>query len=376
MFRAGLISLLSGLAISQADAQNTPDTFLYAQANAEYYILSRLDTHAIVLLGEAHFVRQDEILIRDVIEAASPDQLAVFASELWPAHEQELIDRIVSAPEWDRAAAIGILRRQGWPFEDYLALMETVWRINRDRTDDRQIRFIGLGVPGNWREAFAETGQTYDGFMADRLLAIQAETDGPILAQMGYHHAFTRYYMPDGFTDTGRVARFADRTGNRLYRELGQRVFMISLHASWNCFDGRRDWRCLPIGGAVDCAARSLDRSVGFDTNASPFANLPVTGYFYTPGQRGLEFGDMSDGYVWHTPLAGYQSVSLIPAADYVPDDDALSEARTANPFGEGFPSSEAFETIWRAEAEEMADYLDWRRWPEDERSWASRCGD
>ncbi len=336
--------------------------------------MAKLDTHRVVLLGEAHWVRHDAQLVASLVPRLA-DRNVVLAMETVPASEQAAVDRLLSAPVWDAAAAMRVMRAAAWPWREYLEILRAAWEANRKSPG--ALRLVALGPGDDWRETLLKSkGMTYDQFMADLVLA-ETSKRRRVLVYCGIHHAFTRYQQPELDVE-GRATKFMDRTGNILRRNLGQRVFLITLHRPvWR---GKEPWTYgLPQGGAIDCLAAGngapvgpvgplrdpFGIPVGFDVAGTPIGDsLVEKDVYYAHGYAALRFGEMTDGYVWTRPIEDYKDVSLIPLAEFAPDEAALLEVASHNPFaGEKGLDAGKLRELWDAEARRRADVLASRRW-------------
>ncbi len=336
------------------------------------YVAGVLAEHPIVVLGEGHWIRHDVELVAGLVRQHGGTGFEVLASEFYPAAQQQRVDSLIGAAEWDRALGISILRQAAWPYEEYLDILKAAWEVNRA---GRTLRVVAASPGEDWRETILPRGETYDAFMARRILEAAPEESADsvrVVAHMGFHHAFTRYYQPDSWRGD-RVLRFMDRTGNLLWRARGERVFMIALHPPFLCREGDRLRLCTPVAGAIDCAASAAGRPIGFDLAGSPFADTPVRAHYAT-GHRGLVLADLADGWIWQRSPDRYQSVRLIPFDDYVPGPAELAEALARNPFDdEGQFDREGLRELWEKAERDMSDYPAWHRWS-DAGTWREKC--
>lgn len=323
------------------------------------YVLAKVRDHRAVLLGEAHWVRHDAQLLIELVprlREAGVDSLAV---EVLPASTQDSLDRIVTADAWDRAAALAVLRQAAWPYAEYLDILRAVWEHNRGKPPGQRLRLVAMGPGDDWRERLPQ-GVSYEAFMAGIVLDLLREPGSRVLSYAGLHHAFTRYHQPELPREGERVERFFERTGNILWRELGEEVFSISLSSPWRCRDREgKGWTyCPPLDGAVDCAAAAVGHPLGFDVAGSPFAELRIPpSYYYGRGYPDLRFVDFVDGFVWHRPVEEYRGVTLIPLAELAPDPASLAEVLAHNPFSdeEGLGRDD-LERLWQDEAKRLLD--------------------
>lgn len=351
--------LASFLPLSAEGQAGEAVQFLKAQGQPPVeYVLSKIRGHRAVLLGETHWIRHDVQLVIDLVPRLQSAGADAVGMEMLPASSQPAIDRIVAAGTWDAAAAMSVLRVGAWPYREYLEIIHAVWKHNREQPADRKkLKLIALGPGTDWRERLLPRGETYDQFMARLVLDFLKEPGRRILVYAGIHHAFTRYHQPELPRDQ-RVERFMDRMGNILWREIGEEVFFVLLEAPWQCRtqEGNGWTRCLPVRGAVDCAAAALDHPAGFDIAGSPFADLRITpDFLYGLGYPSLRLVDFADGYVWTRPIEEYQGVGVIPLSEFAPDEPSLEEVARNNPFSDEKGLKRAdLQALWDGESERL----------------------
>lgn len=327
------------------------------------YILEKVKDHRVVLLGEAHWIRHDPVLVASLVPRLPDAGATALAVEMFRTTDQTLLDRVVTAPEWDESAAMAVMRTAEWPYREYLDIIRAVWQTNHS---GKKLRLLALGPGSNWRETLLPKGENYDTFMAGIVTQqLASDPKAHILMYAGLNHVFTRYYQPE-LPRATRVEAFMDRAGNILWRKFGQEVFTVVLHHPWRCYQNGKLARCLPADGQIDCAAANLAHGIGFDIAKSPFAHSSLTGFEYALGYPDLRFGDVADGYVWREPLSDYKSVTLIPVADFAPDQPSLDFVSAHSPFSDEKSSTRPeLEKQWAEQAE-------WLRDTQQTRGWAS----
>jgi hypothetical protein len=330
------------------------------------YVLAKTKRYPIVLLGEAHWIRHDALLVAELVPRLAEGRI-VLAMETLRASDQAVIDRLLAAPTWNEAEGMRLMRSAAWPYREYLDILVAAWTANKKTPGS--IKVVGLAPDPDWRAK----GISYDAFMAERI-ADEVASGRRVLVYCGNHHAFTRYEQPE-LDLRGRATAFMDRAGNILRRRFGERVFLITLHHPVWC--GKEPWSyCLPLDGAIDCAAAAAGRAIGFDIEGSAFSRYLVDpGVYYAHGYGSLSFGEMSDGYIWTKPIEQYELVGLIPLAALAPDAAALRDIAGNNPFSdEKGLSRERIRALWAQEATARADPLAYRKWL-TLKGWREGCG-
>jgi hypothetical protein len=329
------------------------------------YVLQTVDRHPVVLLGEAHWTRHDARFVRSLVRPLAERGVGL-AAEFWPASEQEQLDRLLAASEWDAALAMRLMRVAAWPYREYLDILHESWRVSRERPGS--MRVLGLAPDADWRERKI----SYDGFMADRV-STEVAAGRHVLVYCGIHHAFTRYHQPE-LDLAGQARSFMDRAGNILRRRFGERVFLVTLHRPVWC--GKEPWSyCLPLDGAIDCVAAGDSGPVGFDVATSSFADRVIDpSVYYAHGYPRLRLDELTDGIVWLGPIEFYELVELIPLDEYAPDETALAEVVRNNPFSsEPGMTREQLAALWSEEQARRADPLEARGFGHL-RGWRGAC--
>lgn len=352
------VLLLLGAGLAQAG----PRRFLAAAQSPEEYVLAKARQHRIVLLGESHWTAHDAELVTRLVPRLPEAGVGALGIEMLRARDQERIDALLAAPEWDERAAMAAMRTARWPYREYLEILHAAWRVNRAGT---KFRVLALGPEEDWRKTLIPRGENYETHMADVAARYLAAPGSRVLLYMGLNHAFTRYYQPefprrakDGTLE--RVDAFMDRTGNILWRRFGEEAFTIALHHPWRCVEGGKLVRCLPL--TVDCDA---SHAAGFDVAGSPYEHAPIPPRFeYGLGHPALRLVDVVDGYIWSRPLDQYRAVELIPLAEFAPDQEALAYVGDNSPFTDEKAQTPAqLEQQWREQQAWLLNARQTRGW-------------
>jgi hypothetical protein len=333
-------------------------------APPEDYVVSKLAEHRVVIVGEPHWLKQDVQLVTAIVPRLRAAGVYVLGYEFLRGSDQAAIDQLVNAETWNEGAALALFRRSSWPYREYVDVVKAVWQTNRGASAETRLRLVALGPDPDFREKKID----YEQFGAQKLIDVIGDRGGTAraLVYCGFHHGFTRFVQPWLPEGDGKPVAFFDRMGNILRRKLGDTVFLVAMHHPWRCrVDGK--WTsCLPLDGALDCAMKEPG---GFDVATSPFAEARLDAKFwYALGTPLMRFVDLTDGYVRLRPLEKFETVTLIPLAEFAPDDAALEEVRQNNPF-----SSENLEEGWAKRAAWLSEPLASRDWAHL-REWRSRC--
>ena len=158
------------------------------------YVITRLATSSVLLLGEAHWIRQDVQLLAEVIRGMPSRNLHAVAVEWIPASEQASLDTLIAGARWDRARAIRSLRAAAWPYEEYVEVLHSAWLANH-QAGGGGMRFFALGPGEDWRSRLLPLGRNYESYMADAIMSLLKTGHKPLLVALGMHHSFTRHYL-------------------------------------------------------------------------------------------------------------------------------------------------------------------------------------
>lgn len=357
-----LVVLLLTASAAHADVSATMTDYLQQQSQSPAdYVLSKARSHKVTIIGEAHWLKQDVSFVAALIPALHDNEVDL-AVEVFPASQQGDIDQLIASPKWSSAAANAVMRAANWPYHEYRDLLRAAWLANRN--SNKRINILALGPPNDWRTSLLPEGDTYDSFMADRVVQHLAKTGRSIVVYTGMHHAFTRYYQAE-LSLAGTATAYMDRMGNILFRRFGEQVFLIALHRPVWCGSPAEPSYCLPFAGRIDCAASKIGRPVGFDVVDSPLSELPFerTDY-YTYGHKALRFVDYTDGYVWLGGVDSFRPVRVIELEEFAPDATSLHELMKTNPFtDEENITRDRLRDIWMEQAETQQEFLARRKW-------------
>jgi len=293
----------------------------------EDYVISKFETHDIVLIGEHHFIKHDVEFIQGLIPILYENGIMNLGIEFGCYELQEQADSLLTAEAYDEDLARWLVFQWGsyWPNVEYLDLYRKAWEVNHSLPADApKFRIVGLDYRARW-DLFTENMPVRrwqrilskgprDKHMADVITREFINQGRKALIYAGQHHSFTRYHEPEYDFKRNRVIRLErNRMGNRIYRKIRNKVFNICLHYPWTTIKGPKKYD-YPVDGAVDSIMREFtEKRFGFDIIDSPFGALSDSDALYSAGRRNFTFRDFCDGYIFLKPFAEYEGCSVDP---------------------------------------------------------------
>lgn len=318
--------LLLALALSgarPAGAQDAADARARAwlathRESPEDYVVRQFDHARIVLLGEDHGVREHVLFVQRLIPRLQRAGVTTLGLEFGAAEDQPALDALVSAVDYDEAAARRILfgYDTAWAYVEYLDLYRAAWAFNRSRPRGTPpFRILNLSYRYDWRAAGAVMTPVraraifaqgpVDRFRADRIKAEILDPQRKLLALVGTVHATTRYAQREYDYNAPDFEREDRRhLGNLLLAMAPGRVRSILFHQPFaSAADGGAKLQ-QPANGAIERLMHATgDVPAGFDLDSTPLGALPDRSY-YGSGEPGFTLGRIADGYVYLAPLA------------------------------------------------------------------------
>lgn len=294
------------------------------------YVLSKFADHDIVILGEFYRVRHDVMLVQDVIRRLPEVGVRVVGLEYLGRAQQDSIDALLQGREFDEDLARRLFWDQWpwWGYLEYVEILRVAWETNQDLPRRRRIRVLGLAGQMDWshvwnardRQDPVVMSRVFSDGDLDKVMAetVQEEIISKrqkALVYTGINHAFTRFRQPVYNAETGEVRHISARMGNRIYNEIGDRVFMIFLHSPWPPVTGFGDPVTYAADGVIDAlmAKRPPEsRAVGFDLTDSPFGELPAETSYWSHAADTFQIDMFSDGWIYQKPLWEYEGVTVI----------------------------------------------------------------
>lgn len=343
-----MTEILSALAVRDCAFSSASRSWLLSHYRTpEAYVVGKFDDHDVVLLGEFHRIRHDVELVQRLIPLLYAHGVRALGTEFARRVDQPLVDSLLTAPEWDEALARSIQLRQfvAWGFREYVDVLRAAWTLNRSLPDGvPTFRVLAMNNAPDWSRIRTQEDRD-DPAVLRRVWHGETEEDwarpvleyvrsgGKILVHSGIHHSFTHYRQP--VVVDGEFVRFGSvRLGNVLYRELGDRTFLIYENALWPPREGYGGDYVRPADGYVDAFFLTLPsglRRVGFDIRGSPFGEFPGETSVYSQGSDDFTLETMVDGYIYQGPFCEYEPVTPIPG--FIDDENlAYARSQSVNP--------------------------------------------
>ena len=308
------------------------------------YILSSLDRHDIVFLGEFYKISQNTALVSGLIPRLYAAGIRNLGIEYALSDDQKQIDALVTATSWNEAAARAILFDWvvTWGYQEYVDLFKAAWQVNSTRpAGAAPFRIVGLSVRQDWTVLKSDNdvkdpavvARMYangvpDAHMAEVIQKEFLQKGQKALIYTGTQHAFTRYRSLE-YEKNAATVKLPEvrRAGNIVAAAAPGRVYTISLHAPWPDATQKGGWG-YPAGGSIDSLIQALSpdkKSGGWDLAGTPMGRLSIKGSFYeTPAATTL--ADLFDGYIVQGRIRDYTTVT--PITDFIRPQDADTAIR------------------------------------------------
>ncbi|KGE71600.1 hypothetical protein DC28_10000 [Spirochaeta lutea] len=311
--------------------------------NAQDFLIDALQTHDVVYLSELGGLKEEPLFLAQTLPQAvdqgGADVLGVY---FLLAEDQDAIDALLSAPEFDQEKAKELLfnRLPLWGYQEYLEVLKAGWVVRqRESARAQSFRILGLNIRQNYSEISSEDDMKDpakvrtilepgipDLAMADTLTGyLEDHPDSTVLAYTTREQAmpevdlrmYTEQMEGLGYPDQYQFARILHRRG---YRDVAH----ITFHSPWptNNTQNRSQY---PAEGTVDAALDILlsdatipDLPVAVPVSGTAFAEVEITDTIYAYGfgedeQGTLYFGDMADAFIILQRLNRLHGATPIP---------------------------------------------------------------
>lgn len=302
----------------------------------EDYVIEKFKTHDVVILGECHRVKHDVMLVQNLIPLLYANGIYTVAIEFASYEDQALIDRLITAAEYDeelaRTISLHVLVGLGFGgYQEYCDIFKAAWKLNTTlAADARKMRILGINDTLDWSPVKTEADRdnpeirrkVFKNFSeqhwAERVKTEVLDKNEKVLCYCGMHHAFSKYRQPKA--DKGKFICLGDgRFGNYLYDIAKDAVFTISLHYPWVSSKGYEAAGVLPVDGAIDVMLAALPpdkQRFGFDTVGSPMGSLKAETSLYSCGYDRFTLSTFCDGYICQGAFTDYEGVT--PIANFI----------------------------------------------------------
>jgi hypothetical protein len=294
------------------------------------YLVGKCRQHEIVVLGEAHEVSDHLIFLAESLAALYKNAgVRYLGLEVCNAEDNDSIERLITAREYDRQLALEIARRQNWGiwgFKEYWDLLEAAWNLNSDLpTGEKRMRVIGIdrrvdlclfykwqmGMAKN--ESEIEQAKELLPIIRDRDLLMAEQVENEIIGKgdrgivlVGGMHAHTHYRQPK--IDENRECH--DDLPGRMAYILRERhddeIFAIMLYfvgITPKLVDPEYPHERAKMTDFLDMLMeRRGSVPIAFDLHVSPLANLRDETSYYFHYQPEVVFGDVCRGYIFFKP--------------------------------------------------------------------------
>jgi len=289
------------------------------------YILEKVSQYQITIFGEMHDQSNYLVMLKELLpELYHKAGVRYIAMEVCVHEDNELIDKLVTANEYDEELALEIGRHQpwlAWGGKEYWDILKAVWLLNKN-LDQNQEKIKIIGLDSKWDgPSIALTRGTESGKsgpLYEKLRILRAirslplfiyrdelmanEIDKEIIKKnkkgivwVGSAHSFLNYKQQ--YQSKGRMAYI-------LYKKYGDKIFQINLHSNYSS---------IPIAKLIERSASfSKFHQIGFDLYKSPFNELRDSSSNYFRNQSNVCYGDIVRGYIYLAPCDSLSSVKYI----------------------------------------------------------------
>ncbi|MFP4376063.1 MAG: hypothetical protein ACLFP4_03380 [Spirochaetales bacterium] len=328
--------------------------FMNEAPTPERFVVEALQGDAdIVLIGETGFVRQQLQFAANLIPELAEAGINHFGFQYARIEDQQLVDELVSARNFDEELAERILFNYMviLGYQEHVNVFRAAWQANRSRSEDEPpFRMVALGMTPDYTQ-INEQSDAEDPDVLARVFA-QGVPDQAMAAAIreqiiepGHkaavyveqEHAFAEFEQPL-YAQNMEEAGFPDqkRAGNILRDEYGDRVMSALIHSPVRESRSQVGYG-YPVGGVLDAIIQELPegrKDRGFFVGESPFADAPIQSDTLTEGlDTELTFEELTDAYITLVPISQYTPVT--PIENFIDDSNiarAIREFPGPNP--------------------------------------------
>lgn len=257
------------------------------------YIVDKLDGHSIVILGEMHEMQDNlDFISKNISRYYHEGGVRIFASEFIRSHNNDIINEIITAKEFDSNRVIALYRDFAWlwGFKGYMDIIESIWKLNHSlEADAEKMKIVGLDFEWpDWSGAKTESNKDRDKYMADMFIDAYGDGNyGKAIIHTGFNHSFFNFRA------------YGNRMGYYLNQSYGDKLFQICLHHYYDTGDTQVNEEDFYISKFIDDIYHGNgNKPIGFDIIGSPFENLKdsVSDFFKHDDHTVL--GTVTEGYI------------------------------------------------------------------------------
>lgn len=325
-----------GVRRPDSDPELVREAAHYFEANhrsADDYVLDRLESDEVVILGELGQIRQHIEFAAGLVDRIALTGVRTIAFEHLLAEDQTRVDALLDGDrEFDRREAADLFMRRHvlFGFEEYVDFLEAVHRYNAGRpAGSEPLRVVALAPRFHFE--YIETRDDIDDldimrrvvgesppddFMAEVFRREVLDAGERALAVITLPHAFSDF-VPAALVEEMEPLGYENpRPFGVILDEMTEgTVSTVLLHGPWP--DEERPSNLnYAVDGHIDAILDEVPdtlRHAGFDLGDDPLGNLTVTVGQYGRDADSLRLRDLAGGYVTLGPIAAYASARSIP---------------------------------------------------------------
>ncbi|HEX3046603.1 MAG TPA: hypothetical protein VHY08_17740 [Bacillota bacterium] len=276
--------------------------------NPSSYVISKLQSYDIVILGEMHEQKETlDFISENIPRFYHEGGVRVFATEFIRSHNNQVINEVVTAKEFDYERVVAIYRDFAWlwGFKGYIDIIESIWKLNQSLSGaEEKLRIIGLDYEWkDWSGAKVENDAIYrDELMAKTFKDSFNKEKGKAIIHTGFNHSF--------FHSFGRQEM---RMGVYLHQQYGERIFQICFHQPYYIEGNQGKGKGFYIPSFMDEIYKgNQNKPIGFDIVNSPFENIRDNQTDYFVDDDKVVFGMVTKGYIIFKPLKALKNTPFI----------------------------------------------------------------
>jgi hypothetical protein len=319
------------------------------------YVIEKLKTHNLVMLGEDHWIDAHPEFISQLIKKISDNStvhLDYVAIEFSSTAQQNLADEFIDSPDYREELVLRILRDGpdfiGWGYQEVLEIFKTVWEENKSHPDCTPIRILLVNAPhrlmdgpdglktcnSRFLELWNANRPVFRNF--DRFMAYQLEKNIIWKNLKGLYYCGSYHNTIAPLDDAWAEFKMDDKCvsprgfpcGSFLKILYPDRVFSIKLHGAstgkkYYPSPDPKDWDRVWNGRLDEIFKKFNNKPIGFDLVSPIFTinAIEFFGYwkdedmeaFVLPYLKDLTIDRMFDGYIFLKPLEEYRGATIIP---------------------------------------------------------------